>query len=70
MQREAEPESEQQPVSARTRSCKTPEEVLDGPVSSQTRSYDAGAAILTVTGGTPDEKDTLHGGDYTGDDGV
>ena len=44
--------------SARTRSCGTPEEALDGPVSSRTRSHDAGAAILAVTGCTPDGKDT------------
>ena len=59
-QKGGEPDKEQQPVSARTRShgtC-TPEEVLDGPVSSRTRSHNAGAAILAVTGGTPDGKDT------------
>ena len=32
--------------------------MLDGPVSSRTRSHNAGAAILAVTGGTPDGKDT------------
>ena len=57
-QKGAEPDKEQQPVSARTRSHGTPEEVLDGPVSSRTRSHNAGAAILAVTGGTPDGKDT------------
>ena len=38
-QKGAEPDKEQQPVSARTRSQGTPEEVLDGPVSSRTRSH-------------------------------
>ena len=57
-QKGAELDKEQQPVSARTRSHGTPEEVLDGPVSSRTRSHNAGAAILAVTGGTPDGKDT------------
>ena len=57
-QKGAEPDKEQQPVSAQTRSHGTPEEVLDGPVSSQTWSHDAGAAILAVTGGTSDGKDT------------
>ena len=32
--------------------------MLDGPVSSRTRSQNAGAAIPAVTGGTPDGKDT------------
>ena len=58
-QKGAESDNEQQPVSARTRSHGTPEEVLDGPVSSRTGSHNAGAAILAVTGGTPDGKDTL-----------
>ena len=57
-QKGAEPDKEQQPVSARTRSRGTPEEVLECPVSSRTRSHNAGAAILAVTGDTPDGKDT------------
>ena len=68
VQKEAEPDNEQQPVSAWTRSRETPKAALDGPVSSRTRSHDAGAAILTVTGGTPDERDT--GEDDTCDDKV
>ena len=68
MQEEAESDNEQQPVSAWTRSRETPKEVLDGPVSSRTRSHDAGASILAVIGGTRDEKDT--GEDGTCDDEV
>ena len=70
-QKGAEPDNEQQPVSARIRSHGTPEEVLDGPaaVSSRTWSHNAGVAILAVTGGTPDGKDTP-GEDDTGDDDV
>ena len=37
-QKGAEPDKEQQPVSARTRSHVTPEEVLDGPISSRISS--------------------------------